>query len=170
MIFTALLAACASPQIDTHQLPEPKLVLEDYFTGDLKAWGVFQDRFGNVRRQFTVDMTGTWDEETQTLTLVEDFLYNDGVTEQRTWEIKKTGENTYEGTEKNSIGLAKGQTTGNAFHWVYDYKLSVDGKIWKVNFDDWMFLQDDQTLFNKAVIRRWGFRLGDVYIFFRKEN
>ena len=29
---------------------EPKLTLFDYFKGKTSAWGIFEDRFGNVRR------------------------------------------------------------------------------------------------------------------------
>ena len=39
----------------------PLFVLEEYFEGKTNAWGIFEDRFGNIRRQFSVDITGTWD-------------------------------------------------------------------------------------------------------------
>ena len=61
----------------------PKLVLEKYFLGKTYASGIFEDRFGTVRRQFTVDIEGTFDQNV--LYLVEDFVFNDG--ERETTEI-----------------------------------------------------------------------------------
>lgn len=171
LMSTVALSACGTTPIETYKDQKPALVLEDYFKGDSKAWGVFQDRFGAVRRSFVVDIHGVWDAPNQTLTLTEDFVYNDGEKEQRLWTIKKTGDNTYEGTAGGVVGIAKGRTSGNAFEWKYTFNLPVSGAIWKVKFDDWMFLQPDgQTLFNKATITRFGFRLGDVYIFFKKNE
>ena len=152
--------------VDEYKNGEPTLLLEEYFGGKTRAWGLFEDRFGNVQRQFIVDIDGSWDGST--LTLNEDFLYNDGETENRVWVIKKSGENRYSGTTQQSIGEAQGALAGNAFHWEYDFNLKVGDGTWKVHFDDWMFLQSDDTLLNKATVTRWGIKLGTVYLSFRK--
>lgn len=156
--------------IKDYENNEPKLVLEEYFSGKSKAWGVFQDRFGKVRREFSVDIHGHWDEAAQKLTLDEDFDYKDGAKEKRVWHIEKTGENTYQGHADGVVGIARGQTSGNAFHWQYTFDLPYKGDTLRVTFDDWMWLQDKNVLFNKASIYKWGFRLGDVYIFFEKQS
>ncbi|NCW55946.1 MAG: DUF3833 family protein, partial [Rhodobacteraceae bacterium] len=45
------LSACARKDV-THLLERrPSLVLEDFFAGDTIALGIFEDRFGNLRRQ-----------------------------------------------------------------------------------------------------------------------
>ncbi len=168
LLLTLFLTGCSTMSVTDYKDRKPTLVLEEYFSGKHKAYGVFQDRFGMVRREFNVDIVGNWDEQKQTLTLVEDFAYKDGATEQRIWTIRKTAENKYEGEAAGTVGVAKGETSGNAFHWRYQFNLPVNGKTWKVSFDDWMWLQDDRVLFNKATIKRFGIRLGDVYIFFEK--
>jgi hypothetical protein len=145
---------------------EPTLLIEDYFAGHTMAWGIFQDRFGQVRRQFEVDIEGTWDGET--LTLVEDFAYDDGETEQRIWRIKKLDEHSYEGRADDVIGVAKGRAYGNALNWTYRYALTVGDDTWKVTFDDWMFLQSDGVLINRAEVTKLGFKLGEVTLVFRK--
>ena len=71
-------------------------------TGDI--FGQFQDIFGQVRRQFTVKIKGDWNGTT--LKLVEDFVYEDGSTEQRVWTLHKTGATTWEGTAPGVIGVA----------------------------------------------------------------
>ena len=46
----------------------------------------------------------------------------------------------------------------------------MNGKTLRVSFDDWMYLQDNNILFNKATIKKLGITLGDVYIFFDKRT
>lgn len=164
------LSGCTAVKVQDYQNLNPELRIEEYFQGQSKAWGVFQDRFGKVRRNFVVDINGTWDKDKNTLTLVEDFDYSDGETEQRIWTIEKTGDNTYTGSADGVVGEAQGISSGNAFNFKYTFDLPVEGKNWRVTFDDWMYLQDENVLFNKATIKRWGIRLGDVYIFFDKRK
>ena len=146
---------------------EPKLLIEDYFAGHTKAWGIFQDRFGRLRRQFEVDIEGTW--EDGTLTLVEDFLYDVGETERRVWRITKSGEHQYEGRAEGVIGVAEGLAYGNALNWSYRFALEVGDDTWNVAFDDWLFLQSDGMLINRAEVTKFGFKLGEVTLVFRKE-
>ena len=147
---------------------QPHLLIEDYFVGNTRAWGLFQDRFGTVRRQFQVDINGTWDGKT--LTLVEDFAYDDGRTEQRVWRIDKIGDHGYRGSAEGVIGVAQGTAFGNALHWTYRFALKVGNRTWPVSFDDWLFLQDDRVLINRATIRKFGLRLGDLTMLFLKSE
>ena len=34
---------------------EPRLIIENYLSGNVKAWGVLQNRSGKVTRQFSAD-------------------------------------------------------------------------------------------------------------------
>lgn len=145
---------------------EPRLLIEDYLAGNTRAWGLFEDRFGNLRREFVVDIQGTWDGET--LTLVEDFVYSDGETQQRIWTIKKLDENRYSGTAADVVGEAQGISYGNALNWRYTLALPIGESVWNVRFDDWMFLQPDNVLVNRARVTKFGFEIGEVTIFFRK--
>ena len=72
------LASCASPDVEQYAQQTPKLSLQDYLNGDLEAWGMFQDRSGDVIKRFHVKMTGTWKGDTGTLD--ERFTYSDGST------------------------------------------------------------------------------------------
>lgn len=145
---------------------EPRLVLEDYFEGKTKAWGMFHDRFGNLRREFVVDITGTWDGNT--LTLDEEFDYADGEQDRRVWAIRKIDDNTYTGTAGDIIGTAAGKTYGNALNWTYDMDLKVGDGSWRVRFDDWMFLQPGGVLLNRASVSKWGFEIGVVTLSFSR--
>lgn len=145
---------------------EPRLRLEAYFAGRSKAWGLFHDRFGTLRRQFEVDIQGSWDGST--LTMVEDFRYDDGEEEQRTWRIEPVGPNGYRGSAGGVIGQAEGEAYGNIMNWRYRFALPVGRQVWTVGFDDWFFLMGDDVLINKATVRKLGVRLGEATIVFRK--
>jgi hypothetical protein len=168
----ALLAACTGkPSLQDASLSTRELELEEFFDGRLVAYGQFQDIFGTVRRQFVVDITGDWNGER--LRLVEDFTYEDGATEQRIWTLVKTGDETWEGTAPGVIGVAKGIEQGDRFNWKYTIDLPVpaaDGTAttMRVTFDDWMWLQSDDRLFNRAYMKRYGVDVGDVSISFEK--
>ena len=145
-----------------------ELCLEDYFSGRCKAWGVFQDRFGKLRRQFEVDISGTWHAETQTLSLVEDFQYLDGQEESRVWTIVKQGENSYSGRTDGVKGTADGTVLGNSLHWRYHFALPVHGRTWVVHFDDWLFLLSDGLLINRATVTKFRILIGHVTIVFHR--
>ena len=66
------------------------------------------------------------------------------------------------------VGIATGDSYGNALHWRYDLLLPVGEKTYKVHFDDWMFLQDDGVLINRAEMSKFNIKLGELTIVFRK--
>ncbi|MEN9483832.1 MAG: hypothetical protein RJB37_1712 [Pseudomonadota bacterium] len=163
---TALLAACAGPQVDDYARETPKLVLREYFNGPMTAHGVFTDRSGKVARRFTVRMVGRWTGNEGVLE--EDFFYSDGKTERRVWRLTDLGDGRYTGRADDVLGEAQGRAAGNALRWQYTLKLPVDGKTYEVQFDDWMYLMDDKVMLNKAVMSKFGIRLGEVTLAFHK--
>ena len=144
----------------------PQLLLEDYFPGKTKAWGVFEDRFGNVRKQFCVDINGTWNGKE--LCLNEDFLYSDGGKENRNWTIKKIDKNRYEGSANDVIGIASGECCGNSLSWQYDMRLNISGRFISVHFTDRMYLQSDGVMLSRASISKLGVEIGVVTLTFMK--
>ncbi len=167
-----LLAACTGkPSLDDPSLGSKELNLEEFFAGRTVAKGQFQDVFGTVRRRFDVVIDGRWDG--RTLTLTEDFLYEDGATERRVWSLEKTGDETWRGTAPGVIGIATGEERGDAFNWRYTIDLPVpaaDGSVERirVSFDDWMWLMSDDRLLNRAYMKRYGIDIGEVIIWFEK--
>lgn len=161
------ITGCDAMKIDDFTDTEPTFVPEEYFIGKTKAWGIFQDRFGTVRRDFVVDINGYMDGDI--LVLDEDFVYSDGEIDQRTWRITKLGVGSYEGEADDIIGTAQGEQRGRAMRWRYDFDLVVGGRSWQVHFDDWMFLQDENVMINRTTVSKWGFTIGEVYIFFMKQ-
>ena len=162
----ALLAACASPTPADYAGEKPLLDLKSYFNGDITAHGIFTDRSGKVVRRFTVAMKCAWQGDDGVLD--ERFVYSDGETQQRIWRLKKLPDGRYTGTADDVVGTAQGQSSGNAFQWSYTLRLPVDGKTYEVQFDDWMYLMDERVMLNKAVMSKFGVRLGEVTLAFYK--
>ena len=42
------------------------------------------------------------------------------------------------------------------------------GKNIKVSFDDWIFKQDNENAINRATITKFGFKVGELTVFFQK--
>ncbi|UUX49753.1 DUF3833 domain-containing protein [Nisaea acidiphila] len=161
------LGACSNMQIEDFAGTGPELKPEEYFAGQTKAWGMFEDRFGNLKREFVVDIQGDWDGTT--LTLIEDFDYSDGEQEQRIWRITRKGDGLYEGRADDVVGTAQGIARGKALNWSYDLMLKVGESEIKVRFNDWMFLQPGGVMINKAEVSKFGITIGTVTLFFAKD-
>jgi hypothetical protein len=164
--FAALAAGCAGPDPLRYAAEKPVLDLKTYFSGQVDAWGVFQDRSGAVVRRFTVDMRCSWDGDVGTLD--EDFFFSDGKREKRVWTIRKLPEGRYVGTAADVVGEARGVASGNALNWRYTLALPVDGRTWNVDLDDWMYLIDDRVMLNRARMSKLGIHLGDVLLSFTR--
>jgi len=162
----ALAAGCAAPVPSDYAGEKPTLDLKTYFDGPLTAHGMFSDRSGKVVRRFTVAMTGRWQGNQGTLD--EHFTYSDGQTQRRVWHLTDQGGGHYVGRADDIVGDAVGTAAGNALNWRYTLRLPVDGKVYDVQMDDWMFLIDGRVMLNKTVMSKFGFRVGEVTLAFDK--
>ncbi len=163
---TAALTGCAGPTPADYAAEKPTLDLKRYFDGEMTAHGIFSDRSGKVVRRFTVQMTATWNGDDGVLD--EHFTYSDGETQRRVWKLKSLGGGRYEGRADDVVGVAQGVASCNALNWRYTLALPVDGRVWEVQFDDWMFQMDDKVMLNKAEMSKFGVRLGEVTLAFHK--
>ena len=146
---------------------KPKLVIENFLSGDVKAWGILQNRSGNVIRQFSADLNGKWDGKK--LILDEKFNWTDGEIQTRQWTINKLDEHNYTGTAKDVVGTAKGYSYGPAFKFEYVLLVPVKGKEMKITFDDWIFKQDENVAINRATMKKFGFKVAELTVMFVKK-
>lgn len=163
-----LLTACSGVDPAVYRNQTPKLDLFRYFDGTIDAWGQFTDRSGEVVKRFKVEIRGRV--ESDALVLEEDFRYADGTTSRRVWTITRTGDGRYRGSAADVVGEAQGEVSGNALHWTYVLALEVDGSTWNLEVDDWMYLHDDRVMLNKSVMRKFGVRVGEVILAFRRRD
>ena len=163
------ISACARKDIGELSGNQPRLVLEEFFAGKSVAYGIFEDRFGNLRRQFRVNLNGKLDDNK--LVLDEEFLYDDGERASRTWTIDRLGTGTngivmYQGRAADVAMAAQGGQIGNALNWQYDMTLEMSGMGVDVHFDDWIYQQDEDIAINRAYVSKFGIEIGSVTIVF----
>jgi hypothetical protein len=82
--------------------------------------------------------------------------------------MKHLGNGRFSGTADDVVGTAQGEQQGNAFRWGYTLRQPVGDKVYEVQFDDWMYLMNDRVMLNKAVMSKFGIRLGEVTLSFVK--
>ena len=146
---------------------KPRLIIENYLSGHVKAWGILQNRSGKVTRQFSAELNGIWDGKQ--LILDEKFNWSDGEVQTRQWKIKKIDNHNYEGTAGDVVGKAKGYSYGPAFKFEYVLLVPIKGKEIKITFDDWIFLQDDKVAINRATMTKFGIKVAELTVFFQKD-
>lgn len=101
--------------------------------------------------------------------LDEAFSYSDGSTQRRVWRLKKLPDGHYTGQADDVVGTALGTSRGNALNWRYTLSLPVDGRVFEVQFDDWMYLMSPTVMLNKARMSKFGLYLGEVTLSFTKQ-
>ena len=172
LLIILLFTGCSQTDMKEFQNNTPKLNLFNFFEGKTIAYGIFEDRFGNLKRQFRVNIDGKINN--QTLTLDEDFLYDDGEQAKRIWKIEKKIDNTqkvtYEGKADDIEGKASGSISGNALNWSYDIYLNIKGSDIKVHFNDWIYKQSEDLAINRAYVSKFGINIGSVTLVFLRGN
>lgn len=161
-----LLSAC-STDLTQYKANSPTFDLFGYFAGKTHAWGMVQDFSGQQTRRFDVTIVGQV--SGNQLTLVEDFVFDDGEVDQRIWTITRLANGQYQGEADDIIGMAHGAEQGNALQWQYDFELKMDDGTVTVAFDDWLYRQDDKHVFNLTKIKKFGIEVGTITLFFQKQ-
>jgi hypothetical protein len=145
-----------------------RLVLEEFFHGNLVAEGVFRNTRDGSTRGLKVRMRGDWDG--RTLTLVEDFVYSDGEKDRKTWRFTKVGEGRYTGTREDVIGTADIRQRGNDVLLDYTARVTTkDGSSYNIRFADVLKLTGPRTVLNTADLTAyWFFDVGKVELNIRR--
>ena len=110
-----MLSACSTTDVSRYAQEKPALDMRQYFNGRVDAWGMFQNRKGEIVKRFTVVMHCSWQDDVGTLD--EDFIYSDGTKQKRVWTLKKQANGQYIGTAAHVVGEAVGHVAGNALNW-----------------------------------------------------
>lgn len=140
--------------------------LLSYFEGKTHASGVFEGRSGLLKRRFSVDMTGHTDGNT--LVLAEDFTFEDGEHQERTWTLTRGQGQNFTGVCEDSVAEAHGRFDGGRAYLNSRLRLMVGRRLIAMDFDDVFYDTGDGTVLNRSTVSKWGIRLGQVLILFRK--
>jgi hypothetical protein len=165
LLFTLLfLSACSSVDIKQYENNQPKLILDQFFNGDLTAHGILKNRSGEVTRYFNVTMTGTWDEN-GVGTLAEKFIFDDNSIEYRTWvftPIQTDSGIQYLAKANDTLSETMIDLSGNAFFMNYDLLINYKGDDLEVNIDDKMYLVSDKVIINESIMTKYGIEVGYI--------
>ena len=156
-----LLAACASaPQLEGARPARP-LVLEQALVGETTGDGAVTTLTGD-KTHFAVTSRGDWNG--QVLTLVEDFRYDDGKQERKTWHLRRIADGHYRGTREDVIGEADVTQDGDTVR--LDYNVTLDTALGKVDcrFRDLLYFETGDTIRNIATVSKLGLRMARVNI------
>ena len=161
LLACTLLSSCAT---QPHAPPDSGQTLDlfAYFENGADAWGIFTPRFGGSARSFEVSIDSTI--EDRQLVLDERFVFDDGEKDRRVWRITEVSPGRYIGEADDVVGPATGEASGDRLVWRYTLQLTPR---LRVSLDDRMYLQEDGVLFNRAVVRKYGVRVGDITISFK---
>ena len=164
------LGGCGGLSVERYRAEQPALDLARYFSGTIDGWGMFQDRSGAVIKRFHVVIEAHWEvrDGVDVGTLDENFSWSDGTTSRRVWTITRVDASRYVGRADDVVGEARGEAAGNALRWRYVLALPIDGRVWHVDFDDWMFLIDDRVMLNRSEMKKFGLHLGQVTLSFTR--
>lgn len=166
LLATLLLAACGAVNVEEYATTQPALDLRNFLDGELRAYGMLQDRGGRLTRRFTATLRGSWNGEQGTL--VEHFVFDDGSEQDRTWQLHHLGGGRYEGTAEDVIGTARGASSGAVFQWRYQLDVPWGEGTIAVTLDDWLYLVDERHLLNRTQLTKFGFRVGELTLVIEK--
>ena len=161
------LSGCAV-SVQEYKDEKPALVVEEFFAGDLEAFGVVAERSGKVVKRFSCDMHGTWDGST--LVLDEDFTWSDGSRQKRVWRLTKQANGNFSGAADDVVGTAFGEVSGNTLHLVYDLSVPVDGSTTVLHVDDWLYLVTDSVIMNHSELTKFGLDEAEVFLTIQKKK
>lgn len=159
LIFTG----CSKMKIEDFTNNKPEFIPQEYFNGNLRAYGLVKDRSGKIIRTFKGKLVGSWDNE-GIGTLDEKFIYNDGEKLTRVWKLKPTGKKTFDATAGDIEGTAKMIANGNTVMIDYIMKVPYNDSTIDIAVKDWLHLQEDGVIINHSKMKKFGFTVGELVI------
>ncbi|NNF79216.1 MAG: DUF3833 family protein [Rhizobiales bacterium] len=141
-------------------------LLPDFFEGHSEAFGMFENTLGVVKRSFTAQITGSWQDDM--FLLDERFVFSDGVRDHRIWRLRFEEDGHFTGECQDAVSPAIGRPVRNGCYLSYRFRLPVGKRQIVVKFNDVFRLVDEQTMLNRAKVSKWGVPLGQVTAAFRR--
>ena len=140
--------------------PRDPITLEAAFAGRSVGAGVFRVSLTGAERRFTARLDGRL--EGDRLTVVEDFIYDDGEENRLTWVFDRAGPGRWTGRREDTVGTAEVVEAGTEVRLSYlaDFR-SGDG-VTRLGFEDVIYFGPDGRIINDAIVTRWGLPVGRV--------
>jgi Protein of unknown function (DUF3833) len=156
-----LLAACASAPADPAP-PTIPVTLTEAFMGGSTGQGHFRVWVTGDERRFTARLNGTLSNQGNRLTVVEDFVYDDGEKNRLTWVFDRSGPTTWTGKREDTVGLAQVVEEDGLIRLTYTADFASPSGVTRLGFADVIYRRPDGVIVNDAVVSRAGIPVGAV--------
>ena len=157
-----LLQACSSIPVDSYSDFSPAFDPREFFSGELTAHGVVKNRGGRVIRTFNADIQANWKNDVGTL--LENFRFDDGETQQRIWTLIPDGNGSYIGSANDVIGASQLTFSGNSLFMDYVLRIPYGDSTIDVHVDDRMYLISTDVLINESSMSKYGLEVGSIVL------
>ncbi|MGO1502549.1 MAG: DUF3833 domain-containing protein [Marinobacter sp.] len=163
-----LLSGCSGPALTDYADRGPKLVPEQFFSGELTARGVVKDMSGEVIRTFDADISASWN-SAGVGTLDEEFRFDDDEVQTRIWTLTPSdAADSYHADAGDVTEPGTMRWSGNAIHMNYVLQVAYGDETLDVRMDDWMYLVTPDTLINQTTMSKWGVDVGEIVLVIQK--
>ena len=160
---------CVSDPLEQFKDERPLFRPEEYFTGHTRSWGTIEKRSGEPTKIIQTETTGHWLDGI--LHFEQDIVIAHGKKQHRSWLIRRLDEHHYSATGTGVVGVAHGETSGNAFHLEFTLDALPGNPLGRVHMSQWMYLQaDGVTMINRATVAKAGVVITEITEYFRKDR
>jgi Protein of unknown function (DUF3833) len=157
-----LVSSCASLQPQDLARSHPRFELIGFFTGHSRSWGVFETSHGQPRRYFTCDSYGKRN-SADDLTLNQHFLFSDGKTQNRVWQIHQVDLSHWKASADDMVGVAQAVSSGNTVSLEYTITLDRQNPLATVYIRQWIYHPEESgSLMTRLVITKLGITIFQV--------
>ncbi len=162
-LFTLPLAACATVPTPPPDRGAP-ITLVSAFQGRRTGTGHFRVWATGDERRFTARLNGTVTgrDGARTLTVVEDFLYDDGEANRLTWVFHETGPGRWTGRREDTVGEATVVEEGGIIRLSYLADFRSPSGVTRLGFEDVIYARPDGVIVNDAIVTRAGIAVAAV--------
>ena len=154
----ALTACARTPAAPTG--PLAPITLDKAFSGQAIGAGVFRVDLTGSERRFEARLNSRL--EGDRLTVVEDFVYDDGEENRLTWVFDRTGPDTWTGRREDTVGQAQVIETGSDIRLSYTADFRAGEDVTRLGFEDVIYFAPDGRVINDAIVTRFGLPVGRV--------
>ena len=157
------LTSCASVPA-APKAPAAPLTLVDAFSGRATGVGEFKVWLTGDQRRFTALLNGTVTGQTgaRRLTVVEDFIYDDGDKNRLTWVFDEVGAGRWTGKREDTVGVAEVIEKDGVIRLTYTADFVSPSGTTRLGFSDVIYDAGGGLIINDAIVTRWGLPVAKV--------